>query len=576
MKTVFSFALKYKWPIAIALVLMLVELGVELVQPLVIQRIIDDGILQGDSGTVWLWGGVMAGLAFAAFFSGVTNSYFAAHAAHSFGFDLRVALFKKIQSFTMSTFLRFPQSGLLTRMTSDITMVMNVLYMSLRIMLRAPLAAAGALIMSFIVNPKLALFLMIGVPFLVVFLVFMVRKGVALFGKVQRRLDRVNRVVQENLQAVRLVKAYLRGAYESSRFSKVADALRSDTVSAVRLMELVLPVLLFVMNASLLAVLWFGASQVRAGDAQVGEVVAIVNYALRMTGSFSMFSFIIVAYSRAKASADRMEEILLADGGSEEAERGSGEMPAGDLRFDHVSFKYEGSDKGVLHGVSFHVRPGEKLAIMGATGAGKSTLLNLIPRFFDPTEGRILIDGRDIAGWPLKDLRDAIGYVPQQSMLFTGSIHENLGWGDPEAGLDELEEAARKAQIHDSVERFPDQYGTRVGQKGVNLSGGQKQRLSIARALVRRPSILILDDSTSALDVKTEAALWEALEKERATMLVVTQKVATAAGADRVLLMDEGRVAGYGTHEELLGQSELYRNIVESQAQHEGEVDGDA
>ncbi|MET3576954.1 ATP-binding cassette subfamily B protein [Bhargavaea ullalensis] len=568
--------MKYKWPIAIALVLMLVELGVELVQPLVIQRIIDDGILQGDSGTVWLWGGVMAGLAFAAFFSGVTNSYFAAHAAHSFGFDLRVALFKKIQSFTMSTFLRFPQSGLLTRMTSDITMVMNVLYMSLRIMLRAPLAAAGALIMSFIVNPKLALFLMIGVPFLVVFLVFMVRKGVALFGKVQRRLDRVNRVVQENLQAVRLVKAYLRGAYESSRFSKVADALRSDTVSAVRLMELVLPVLLFVMNASLLAVLWFGASQVRAGDAQVGEVVAIVNYALRMTGSFSMFSFIIVAYSRAKASADRMEEILLADGGSEEAERGSGEMPAGDLRFDHVSFKYEGSDKGVLHGVSFHVRPGEKLAIMGATGAGKSTLLNLIPRFFDPTEGRILIDGRDIAGWPLKDLRDAIGYVPQQSMLFTGSIHENLGWGDPEAGLDELEEAARKAQIHDSVERFPDQYGTRVGQKGVNLSGGQKQRLSIARALVRRPSILILDDSTSALDVKTEAALWEALEKERATMLVVTQKVATAAGADRVLLMDEGRVAGYGTHEELLGQSELYRNIVESQAQHEGEVDGDA
>ncbi|SIT70391.1 ATP-binding cassette, subfamily B [Edaphobacillus lindanitolerans] len=568
--------MKYKWPIGIALLLMLVELGVELIQPLVIQRIIDDGILKGDSGTVWTWGAVMAGLALAAFLSGVTNSYFAAHAAHSFGFDLRVALFKKIQSFTMSTFLRFPQSGLLTRMTSDITQVMNVLYMSLRIMLRAPLAAAGALIMSFIVNPKLALFLMIGVPFLIVFLVFMVRRGVTMFGMVQRRLDRVNRVVQENLQGVRLVKAYLRGAYESSRFAKVADALRSDTVTAVRLMELILPVLLFVMNASLLAVLWFGASQVRAGDAQVGEVVAIVNYALRMTGSFSMFSFIIVAYSRAKASAERMEEVLLADGGSETAESGTGEMPAGDLRFEHVSFKYEGAEKGVLHDVSFHVRPGEKLAIMGATGAGKSTLLNLIPRFFAPTEGRILIDGRDIAAWPLKDLRDAIGYVPQQSMLFTGSIHENLGWGDPEAGLDELEEAAQKAQIHDSVERFPDQYGTRVGQKGVNLSGGQKQRLSIARALVRRPSILILDDSTSALDVKTEAALWEALEEERATMLVVTQKIGTAAGADRVLLMEEGRVAGYGTHEELLGQSELYRQIVESQAQHDGEVDADA
>ncbi|WP_035001076.1 ABC transporter ATP-binding protein [Bhargavaea cecembensis] len=575
MKTVFSYAKTYKWPIAIALLLMFVELAVELIQPLVIGKIIDDGIIPGDTGTVWTWGAVMMGLALAAFLSGVTNSFFAAHAAHSFAFDLRAAMFRKIQSFTMSTFLRFPQSGLLTRMTSDITMTSNVLYMSLRIMLRAPLAAAGSLIMAFIVNPKLALFLMIGVPFLVIFLVFMVRKGVAMFGRVQRRLDRVNRVVQENLQAVRLVKAYLRGAYESSRFTKVAGALRSDTVSAVRLMELILPVLLFVMNVSLLAVLWFGAQEVRGGGAEVGEVVAIVNYALRMTGSFSMFSFIIVAYSRAKASAERMEEVLLADGGTEEAERGSGRQPIGDLRFENVSFTYEGADKGVLHDISFHVKPGEKLAIMGATGSGKSTLLNLIPRFFEPTSGRVLLDGRDIQEWPLKDLRDAIGYVPQQSMLFTGSIHENLGWGDSEAGLDELEEAARKAQIHDSVERFPDKYGTRVGQKGVNLSGGQKQRLSIARALVRHPSILILDDSTSALDVKTENALWKALEGERATMLVVTQKVGTAAGADRILLLDEGRVSGYGTHEELLEQSVLYRQIVESQSAHAGEVNGD-
>ena len=575
LKTVFSYAKTYKWPIAIALLLMLVELAVELVQPLVIGRIIDDGIIPGDSSTVWTWGAVMMGLAIAAFLAGVTNSFFAAHAAHSFAFDLRAAMFRKIQTFTMSTFLRFPQSGLLTRMTSDITMTSNVLYMSLRIMLRAPLAAAGSLIMAFIVNPKLALFLMIGVPFLVIFLVFMVRKGVAMFGRVQRRLDRVNRVVQENLQAVRLVKAYLRGAYESSRFMKVAGALRSDTVSAVRMMELILPVLLFVMNVSLLAVLWFGAQEVQAGGAEVGEVVAIVNYALRMTGSFSMFSFIIVAYSRAKASAERMEEVLLADGGTEDAERGSGKQPAGDLRFEKVSFTYDGADKGVLHDISCHVEPGEKLAIMGATGSGKSTLLNLIPRFFEPTSGRVLLDGKDIQEWPLKDLRDAIGYVPQQSMLFTGSIHENLGWGDSEAGLDELEEAARKAQIHDSVERFPDKYGTRVGQKGVNLSGGQKQRLSIARALVRHPSILILDDSTSALDVKTENALWKALEGERATMLVVTQKVGTAAGADRILLLDEGRVSGYGTHGELLAQSELYRKIVESQSANAGEVNGD-
>ncbi|WP_342508280.1 ABC transporter ATP-binding protein [Sporosarcina sp. FSL K6-2383] len=568
MRTIFSYAKPYKWPIAIALILMLMELAVELIQPLLIQKIIDDGIIAGDAEVIWTWGSAMMALAFVALFSGVINSYFAAHVAQGFGYDLRQALFRQVQAFSMATFLRFPTAGLITRLTSDVTMTQNVLFMGLRIMMRAPLLVIGSLIMAFFVNVKLAFFLVIGAPFLLVFLYFMAKKGVGYFAGVQQRLDRVNRVIQENLQAVRLIKAYLRGMYEASRFSKVSDLLRKDTVKAMRMMELILPVLLLVMNGSLMAVLWFGAVEVSNDRAQVGELVAIVNYAMRMTGAFSMFAFIIIAFSRAKASAERMEEVLLANEDLEIHETESSGLGRleGDLRFENVSFNYPGKSTPILDNVSFHIATGEKLAIMGETGSGKSTLLNLIPRIFEATSGEIFVSGTEVKEWALKDLRDTIGLVPQQSILFTGSILENLSWGDTEADVDELEQAAKKAQIHESIDLFPQKYGTRVGQKGVNLSGGQKQRLSIARALVRKPSILILDDSTSALDVKTETALWDALEGEAATMLVVTQKIRTAQGADKILLLDEGKVVGYGTHDDLMEQSTLYQKIAQSQS----------
>lgn len=573
MRMIFSYTKPYKWPIVIALFLMLLELGVELVQPLLIAKIIDEGIIAKDETVIWVWGSTMMALAFVAFFSGVINSYFASHTAQSFAYDLRQSLFRQVQAFTMATFLRFPTAGLITRLTSDVTMVQNVLFMGLRIMMRAPLLVIGSLILAFIVNAKLAVYLVIGAPILFFVLYFMVKKGVQYFSRIQLRLDGVNRVNQENLQAVRLIKAYLRGTYEASRFSKVANLLRRDTVKAMRLMELILPMLLLVMNISLMAVLWFGAAEVRDSGTQVGELVAVVNYAMRITGAFSMFSFIIVAFSRAKASVERMEEVLLADEDLEihDTEDEKLKQLEGDLRFEHVSFHYSGKEEPILDNVSFHISRGEKLAIMGATGSGKSTLLNLIPRIFEVTTGNIFVGGKEVKEWPLKDLRETIGFVPQQSVLFTGSILENLSWGHNEARADELIEAARKAQIHESIDSFPQKYETRVGQKGVNLSGGQKQRLSIARALVRKPTILILDDSTSALDIKTERALWDALEGEEATMLVVTQKISTAQGADHILLLDEGKVVGYGTHDELIGQSALYRKIAESQS--EGEVE---
>lgn len=567
MKTVLSYLSPYKWLVVTALLFMLIELSVELVQPLLIAVIIDDGILAGDQQTIIFWGSIMLLLSVIAFFAGIINTFIASHTVQSYGFDIRQALFSKVQSFTMATFLKFPSSSLITRLTTDVTITQNVIFMGLRIMLRSPLVVVGSIVMSFFVHPYLAMFLVIGAPFLVIFLYAMSRKGLTHFGKVQKSVDQVTRKIQENLQAVRLIKAYLRGNFESTRFAKVADTLKMDNVKAFRIMELILPVLLFVMNVSLMAVLWFGAKEIQTGGAQMGELVAIVNYAMRMTGAFSMFAFIIIFFSRAKASAERMEEVLVEEEGIEDISLSLAEaIPGiGEIEFQHVSFHYPTTDAPVLKNVSFTVKPGSKLAIMGATGSGKSTLLNLIPRFFDATEGKILIDGVEVKDWSLKELRQVIGLVPQQSILFTGSIEENLGWGDSTATEELLKEAAKQAQIHNSIEQFPDQYDTRVGQKGVNLSGGQKQRLSIARALVRKPEILLLDDSTSALDVSTENALWEALEQEKATMLVITQKIRTAKGADQILLLEEGEVSAYGTHEQLMESSSLYREIAESQ-----------
>ncbi len=569
MKTVFSYTKPYSFLIGVALFLMLLELTVELLQPLVIASIIDDGIVAGDQDTIIRLGLVLMGLSLVAFISGVVNSYFASHVSHSFSFDVRREVYQRVQSFSLAMFNKFPASGLITRMTSDVQLIQQVLYMSLRIMLRAPLLVIGSMVMAFVVNAQLAIYLIIVFPILLAFLYVMVRKGVVYFSFVQQRLDKVNRMVQENLQAVRLIKAYLRGKYEANRFSEVAGSLKTDTVKAFRIMEIILPVLLFGMNVSLLAVIWFGAFEIQAGDAQIGELVAIVNYAMRMTGAFSMFSFIIMAFARAKASSDRIEEILLADDGDEVVQGATVPVEEGAVRFDDVSFVYPGTSRQVLQNISFELAPREKLAIMGATGSGKTSLLQLIPRFYEATEGSVSVHGQDVREWDLQELRKTIGLVPQQSMLFTGSISDNLSWGKEHAELPELTEAAEKAQIDETVQRFPKSYETRVGQKGVNLSGGQKQRLSIARALVRKPSILILDDSTSALDVKTESALWAELDKEQATTLLVTQKVRTAMRADRILLLEDGIASAYGTHAELLDSSSLYRKIALSQQAEE-------
>ncbi|MFS0636435.1 ABC transporter ATP-binding protein [Mesobacillus foraminis] len=564
---VFSFLKSYRMAMGAALALMLVELAVELGQPLLMAKIIDEGIAQNDFQTVVHLGVIMLGISLLAFISGITNSFFAAYASQNFGFDIRKSLFTKVQAFSFANFNKFPASSLITRMTNDVNQLQMTLFMSLRIALRAPLLVIGGITLAIMVNVKLALAFLIVIPFLIFFLIWIMKRSSKLFSMVQQRLDRVNGVMRENLAGIRLIRAFSRGTYEAGRFKNANQELMDRTAHALRVTETAIPVLLFFMNLAVLAVLWFGNMDIHSGKVTVGEVVAIVNYSARITAAFSMFSWIIMVLSRAIASSKRIEEILDADADIAEGRHKLAESKkaGAKVEFKNVSFHYPDTNTEVLKGINFNAAPGETVALLGATGSGKSSLFQLIPRLYDPSEGTVEIDGVDIRSLEFDHLRRQIGYVPQEALLFTGSIMENLAWGKEDATLDEMKSAARDAQIHDTIERLPARYEAMLGQKGINLSGGQKQRLSIARALVKKPRILLLDDSTSALDLKTEASLLEALKTYNCTTLIITQKISTAKEADKILLLEDGSIIASGDHEHLMATSGLYRDILQSQ-----------
>ncbi|MFF2289236.1 ABC transporter ATP-binding protein [Peribacillus butanolivorans] len=572
MKKLFSFLKPYRLLITLALFLMIVELGVELLQPLFIAKIIDDGILQKDLSVVIKWGSIMVGLSIFSFLGGIVNSFTASHVSQSFGHDVRKSLFGKIQAFSFANLNNIPTSSLITRMTNDVTQLQNTVFMGLRIMARAPLIVLGGAIMAITVNLKLSLVLVISIPILVFFLGWVMKRAAKLFKLVQKKLDNVNSVMRENLIGMRLIKAFLRKEHEIKRFDEANDELKRKTVTSLRLIETTMPVLMLVMNLAILVILWLGSEFIATGDIQVGEVVAIVNYATRIAASLSVFSWLIMVISRAKASAERVTEIFETpidlDEGKIESQ--SGAVKAGSIEFQDVSFRYPGSGTPVLKNLSFTVEAGESLAIIGATGSGKTSLFQLIPRLYEVESGSIFIDSQDVKNIPLDSLRKRIGYVPQEALLFSGSIKNNIAWGKENATIEELMTAAEHAQVHETVMKLPKQYETQLGQKGVNLSGGQKQRLSIARALVRRPKILLLDDSTSALDLKTESKLLNALKSYTCTTLIITQKISTAMEADKILLLENGEMLAEGKHEELIKTSTLYRKIVHSQFGEEG------
>lgn len=567
MKKVFSFLKPYKLPIAVAYSLTFVELAIELMLPLFLGKMINSGVEQQDLNSIIMWGSIMIGLAFIAFVSGILNSFYASHTSNGFAYDIREELFKKIQSFSFANLNEYPTSSLVTRFTNDIRQIQNTIYMGLRIMVRAPLMVVGGVIMAFVINAKLAFIFLITVPLLIGFLIWVLKRSSKMFETVQERVDTVNRVMQENLAGMRLVKAFLRRDYEEGRFTKANQDLALMTRKTFRFVETSMPILLFVMNLSLIFILWFGNIQSVAGETDVGDVVAIVNYALRITMSISMFSFIILAFSRMKASSERLSEVLdvdirLAHLKDVQIDQ---QVTRGKVAFQDVSFTYPTMPCPVLEHISFTVQPREQLAIIGATGSGKTTLFQLLPRLYDTNSGTIQIDDQPITHYQLDELRGSIGYVPQNPLLFSGTIKDNIIMGKEDATQAEMEQAAKDAQIHDLILRLPKQYDTLISQRGVNLSGGQKQRVSIARALIRRPKILMLDDSTSALDLTTESRLLDAIQADHCTTFIVTQKVSTAIRADRIALMDYGKILAIGTHEELLEQSDLYHKIVTSQ-----------
>lgn len=576
MAFIFSFLKKYRVAAMSAFCMMLIELAVELTQPLLISKIIDDGISKHQLSVVWLWGGVLLVSAAVAFAAGISSSFFASHASQGFGYDLRDKLYEKVEKFSYPVFSRFASSSLITRLTGDVTQLQDMVFMSLRFATRVPLVLLGSMIMAMIVNVKLGLMLTVLVPLLLAFVFWMIKRTSVWFRKVQQRLDSVNGVVQENLVGIRLIRVFVRRDHENARFERQSKELMDGTVSALRLAETTMPFALFIMNAGILAILWFGRIDIASGGATVGAVVAVANYSLRIIHALSALSWIMTSYSRAAASGQRVSEVLSTEDRNTDTLQGgpakgsNEETISGKVEFSKVGFRYPGSDLAVLEDINFTVQPGQRVAILGSTGSGKSSLVQLILRLHEPTEGAVNIDGRNIREMDSTLLLESIGYVPQEVILFSGTVRENIAWGREDATLAEIQEAARQAQIHDTIESLPHGYETMLGQRGVNLSGGQKQRLSVARALVRRPSILILDDSTSALDTRTEAALLKELDTLSCTTFLITQKIRGAASADLILLLDDGRLIGSGKHERLLADSPLYRRIVESQ-QEEGD-----
>ena len=563
-----SFLWKH-WRIAVLSPLcMMVEVGMDLLLPLLLARIIDYGVVQGDVAYILRVGLLMLGLAVIGLAGGMGGIVASSIASQRFGADLRLAAFTKVQSFSFAKLDEFRTPSLITRLTNDITQVQHTVMMMLRAMIRAPLLALGGLAMAATLNPGLSLIILVTIPLLAGTLWVVINKSYPLFALVQERIDRVNAVMRENLVGVRVVKAFVRGDKEKERFRDANEQLARMNIRASRVVSTLMPIMMLVMNASIVAILWFGGIKVDTGEMTVGQVMAFINYVSQILFALMLVVFVLMALSRAKASASRINEILTAAGEIRETTRPvPGKVTRGEIVFEKVYFQYPGAGAPVLENINLHIKPGHVVGIIGGTGAGKTTLSLLIPRFYDVTRGRVLVDGVDVRDYRLNQLRSGIGIVPQEITLFSGTVAENIRWGREDAAMEEIIRAAQAAQAHEFIMSLPDGYDTVLGQRGVNLSGGQKQRLAIARALLRRPAVLILDDSTSALDAVTEAKLRQSLKEYLGpcTRIVISQKISSVMEADQIIVLDNGVIEATGTHAGLLAQSSLYRDIYRSQ-----------
>ncbi|MGE5329315.1 MAG: ABC transporter ATP-binding protein [Deltaproteobacteria bacterium] len=576
MKRLFKYLKPYWKAVALAPLFMLLEVITDLLQPALMADIVDKGIKSGNISYIINVGLVMIGVALLGILGGVGCTIFASKAALNFSADLRMDLFKKIQSFSFDSLDKFSTASLITRLTNDVVQIQNFILAMLRIMVRSPLLCIGGIIMALLINAHLALILLVTIPILSVALAYIIKKGFSLFSSVQKKLDKVNDVVRENLTGIRVVKSFVRADYENNRFNMANTNLKEVTVKASRIIGLTMPLMILVMNISIIAVIWFGGIKVNAGSMKVGQVMAFINYMTQILFSLMMIAFILMMVSRAKASADRLADIINSDTDIKDLPEASIEpIKEGRIVFDDVSFRYANAvGEPVLKNITFSAMPGETVAILGSTGSGKSTLVNLIPRFYDAISGKILIDDKNIKDIKLKTLRSNISMVLQESILFSGTVMDNLRWGKEDAAEEEVFEAARVAQAHDFIINLPEGYNSILGQRGVNVSGGQKQRLAIARALLKKPVILILDDSTSSVDMGTEAKIQKALKNfmKNTTCFVIAQRISTVLEADKIIVLENGEIVDMGTHKELLERCSVYQDIYNSQIGEEGNL----
>lgn len=574
MKRYWKYIRPYLSAFIIGPVLMIIEVIGEVVLPKLMANIINIGAANHDVPYIIGMGSAMLGMAALMIMGGIGGAYFAAKASISFSSDLRSDVFNKVQKFSFANLDQFSTGSLVTRLTNDITQVQNLINMSLRMMLRAPGMLIGALFMAFMMNSQLALVVLVVIPILIILIAIIIKIAFPRFEIMQKKLDALNSNIQEVLTNVRVIKSFVRGEYEKQRFAASNEELKQSSLSAFKVVILNMPIMMFLMNATTLGVVWFGGRQILAGAMPVGDLTAFTTYIVQILMSLMMLAMVLLQSSRALASLHRIAQVLdtqvsLTDENCAFPEK---RVESGKVEFKDVSFKYYKENKEeVLSHISFQIQSGQVLGIIGSTGCGKTTLVQMIPRLYDVDAGQVLVDGVDVKDYSLKNLRDGVGMVLQKNVLFSGSIAENLMWGNADASKEEILEAARAAQADGFVSSFTEGYQTELGQGGVNVSGGQKQRLCIARALLKKPKILILDDSTSAVDTATEAKIRESFSGtlRDATKIIIAQRISSVMEADRILVLDEGRIVGNGSHEQLLKECEQYQEIYYSQMDRE-------
>ena len=568
LRRLFSYMGRYKKYAFLALFCIAVESVFELLVPLIMADLVDVGVASGDRAYIFQKGGEMVICGVLALILGVGSARFAALAGQGLGARLRQAEYEKLQKYSFSNIDHFRVSSLVTRLTSDVTNIQNTVSTGMRPFCRGPVMLVAATAVAFSINRELAVVFLVALPVLACLLFLITMKVRPLYGTMQGAIDNVNRIIQENLTAVRVVKAYVRGDYEKAKFEEGNETLKEQSERAFCLAALNMPAMQFVMYGTILSILWFGGELIHAGGMEVGELTGFLSYVLQILNSLMMISNVFLMMTRSVASGVRIMEVIDEKVDITDEKVRDIQVERGEIAFDHVWFKYKKEAREyVLSDISFHIEPGQTVGIIGQTGAAKTTLVQLIPRLYEAEKGRICIDGIPVEEYPMEHLRDAIAMVLQKNTLFSGSLLSNLKWGNENAGRKEVELACHIACADEFIDRLPKGYETEMGQGGVNVSGGQKQRLCIARALLKRPKVLILDDSTSAVDTATESSIRERMRKylPDMTKIIIAQRISSVRHADQIIILDDGKVNDIGTHETLLERNEIYRQIYDSQ-----------